>query len=161
MIVVADTSPITYLAQLELTHLLPALYGDLVLPEAVQAELLAIGAPKQVRRWAADPPAWVRILSPTRTDPGLEALDAGERAAVLLSLELSADVLLVDERKARRIARERFGLHVSGTLGVLRDAHGSDLIDGVLTLQRLTAETSFRYTPRLVRDFLAALTQRQ
>jgi len=49
MIVVADTSPISYLAELDLIQLLPALYQTILLPEIVHAELLDDSAPSSVR----------------------------------------------------------------------------------------------------------------
>jgi predicted nucleic acid-binding protein len=39
MIVVADTTPIRYLVGIEREHLLPALYGRVLIPPAVAAEL--------------------------------------------------------------------------------------------------------------------------
>ena len=39
MIVVSDTSPITYLSQIERFGLLTALYGEVVIPPAVEREL--------------------------------------------------------------------------------------------------------------------------
>ncbi len=42
----------------------------------------------------------------------LDQLDAGEREAIALALALNADVILLDERKARHVAREQ-GLHVA------------------------------------------------
>lgn len=46
----------------------------------------------------------------------MEGLDAGEREAISLALAMKADLLIVDERKARQVA-EAFGLDVIGTLG--------------------------------------------
>ncbi|HZS49175.1 MAG TPA: hypothetical protein VFC63_29170 [Blastocatellia bacterium] len=45
-------------------------------------------------------------------------LGAGERETIALGLELKADLLLMDDIKARRAALE-YGQNVTGTLGVL------------------------------------------
>jgi predicted nucleic acid-binding protein len=45
-------------------------------------------------------------------------LDRGEAEAIALALEIRADLLLLDETDARRVA-ERVGLRVTGVLGVL------------------------------------------
>jgi predicted nucleic acid-binding protein len=45
-------------------------------------------------------------------------LGAGELSAIALAKELSADLILIDEWKARRYAREQ-GLAVLGCIGVL------------------------------------------
>ena len=41
MLVVADTSPLRYLILIEHVHVLPALYGDVIVPPAVVRELTA------------------------------------------------------------------------------------------------------------------------
>ena len=51
----------------------------------------------------------------------MSELDAGEAAAIALAVEEGADLILVDERKGRKIAA-RLGLSVRGTLGVLVEA---------------------------------------
>ena len=49
MIVVADTSPILYPVLIEHVELLQSLYGDLLIPEPVAAELNATKSPSSVR----------------------------------------------------------------------------------------------------------------
>ncbi len=51
-------------------------------------------------------------------DPSLAALDEGEKAAIALGLSLSADLVLIDERRGAAAARGK-GFEVTGTLGVL------------------------------------------
>ena len=130
MIVVADTGPINYIAQLHLTDLLVKLYQNLLLPPAVWGELRHPSAPAPARLWAQQLPAWVRVQVPTsllldRT----QGLDAGEREAISLAFEVSAATLLIDERRARRIAEGDLHLNVTGTLGVLRNAHLQGWLD--------------------------------
>ena len=57
MIVVSDTSPLNYLVLIERVHVLPTLFGRVVAPVAVIAELGHPATPTVVRAWAADPPA--------------------------------------------------------------------------------------------------------
>ena len=68
-------------------------------------------------------------------------LDPGEREAILLGEELGADLLLLDEMKARRIATNR-GLAIAGILGILDRATTMELIDLYLALKSLQ-NTSF------------------
>jgi len=49
-------------------------------------------------------------------DASLEALDAGEGAAIALAIELHADLPLMDDEEGV-IAARRKGLEVAGTLG--------------------------------------------
>jgi predicted nucleic acid-binding protein len=57
--------------------------------------------------------------------------------------------VLVDERKASRVARDR-GLSTAGILAVLRDAALSGMLDFRDTAHRLTSETTFRHTRALI-----------
>ncbi len=47
-----------------------------------------------------------------------ELADRGETEAITLALELNADLLLVDDRDARSLAK-KLGLQVMGTWGVI------------------------------------------
>lgn len=57
MIVIADTSPISYLILIGEIEVLQALYGTVILPEAVRGELLEDAAPVNVRSWTAALPS--------------------------------------------------------------------------------------------------------
>ena len=100
MIVVSDTSPINYLILTDYVHVLQQLYGHIVLPERVLEELTSAGAPAIVNTWCSAPPAWVEIRMLSKTDSQLK-LTGGERDTILLSEELGADLMLMDERSGR------------------------------------------------------------
>jgi predicted nucleic acid-binding protein len=116
MIVVSDTSPVNYLLAIGQIELLPRLFGQIILPAAVMAELQTPDAPDLNRRWLANLPAAFEVRAAARLDKSLD-LDAGEREAICLAEELHAAALLIDEKKGRAAARQR-GLSVVGTLGV-------------------------------------------
>lgn len=104
MIVVADTSPLRYLILIEHVHVLPALFGEVIVPPAVVAELTNERTPLEVRTWLADKPEWLRVQTPRETLPQLRgAIDDGEREAIALAVELRAAVL-IDDRNGRRQA---------------------------------------------------------
>jgi predicted nucleic acid-binding protein len=123
MIVVADTSPILYLVLIDQIGLLQSLYGNVIIPDAVAAELLAPASPTPVRSWISNPPGWIQVTSPTpeQLDAVAAELDLGERMAIALATAFSADLLLIDDARGRHEARRRH-LVVTGTLGVLRTA---------------------------------------
>jgi predicted nucleic acid-binding protein len=152
MRVVSDASPLNYLALIDQLELLPALFEEVYIPQAVYAELTAEGTPEAVREWAANPPGWLHV----HAAPAWEApagLHAGEREAILLAESLAADTVLIDERRARRIAQQR-GLKVVGTLGVLVAASARDLLQLTEAFDRLR-RTTFHVDPR----HLAALLE--
>jgi predicted nucleic acid-binding protein len=141
-LVIADTSPVSYLIQIGAIDVLPALFERIALPQAVQAELLSPRAPSPVRKWIAAAPVWLEIHD-TASMPQTAGLDEGETAAIALAEFLQADVLLIDERVGARVAREK-GLRVTGTLGVLDIAAERGLVDFVQAIRKLKRTTFHR-----------------
>jgi predicted nucleic acid-binding protein len=82
------------------------------------------------------------------SDPGLAFLDAGESAAIALAVSLQAERLLIDDWDGRAEAMRRH-LLVTGTLGVLVNAHQHGLLDFEKALARLS-KTNFYLSTELV-----------
>ena len=153
MIAVADTSPICYLILIGEIDLLPRLCNQVLMPRAVLAELLHEDAPVAVRSWASNLPLWICAKeSPDTPTSGLEKLQAGEQAAILLAESSQADIILLDEKAARRVAGER-GLRVTGTLGVLGEGSKRGLLNLASAIDRLR-KTTFRCSPALLKSTL-------
>jgi len=149
MIVIADTGPLNYLVPIGEVGVLQPLYGRVIVPEAVVRELRAAEAPASVRTWIARPPAWLETQADPPPDPTLAFLDPGESAALTLAQMLNAEELLIDDRAGRAEAARR-RLRVTGTLGVLADAHLAGLADFDQAITRLHS-TNFRLDPDLER----------
>lgn len=155
MLVIADTSPLNYLVWIGAIEILPRLYGKVIIPPEVRAELLTTDAPVQVRSWAGDIPSWVEVWAPDpvlRDDPRWQVLDPGERAALALAAASQPSVLLIDERAGTEIARAQ-GFAVTGTLGVLDEAARRQFISLPDAIERLK-RTSFRYPKVVVEQLL-------
>lgn len=157
-LVVADTSPIHYLAVIESIQLLPQLYDRVILPKAVLAELTHPRAPEAARRWAGALPSWAVIREATRIDLA-GVLDAGEAEAIALAEELRADLVLIDEREARREAARR-GIPVIGTVAILEEAAARNLIELPEAFARLLA-TNFRIDRSYLDDALRRDAERR
>jgi predicted nucleic acid-binding protein len=130
MLVVADTTPLRYLAAIGEFDLLPSIFGKVLIPPAVWNELTAASTPQTVRMFVEERPDWLQLQSPRleSLDVVSSDLDAGERAALALAIEIKADLILIDEAAGRREAKE-LGMRVTGTIGVLRLAAERGLID--------------------------------
>lgn len=159
MAVVCDTSPLSYLILIGEAELFAELYGSVHIPPAIEEELAYPGGPPVLRRWIQDRPRWLNITSlepataanPSMTD-ALEGLDRGEQAAIRLASQISADLLVIDERDGRGAARQ-LDVPITGTLGILDVAATEGLIKVPKTISRLR-KTSFRATPELYRWLL-------
>jgi len=151
MIVVCDTSPVNYLVLIDEIDLLPQLFMTVVLPAAVLAELQHPRTPPRVASWARELPPWVRVISPAGP-VGDVGLGRGEAEAIAVATQIAADIVLIDERKATVVARQR-GLLVTGTLGVLALAAESKLVELEASIGRLL-DTNFRASPALIDDIL-------
>src|SRR5205085_1604218 len=115
MIVVSDTSPLRALDHLGLSALPHLLFGDVVIPPAVERELRFPPA----RFGAIDPVSFPGLQIQAPTDVSLlqqlcQSLDLGESEAIALAIERSADAILIDETASRAEALRR-GLVVTGT----------------------------------------------
>ncbi len=106
-VVISDTSPVRYLVLIDQADLLSALYTEVLIPEAVVAELTQSATPEPVRRWISHRPSWLQFV-PVIGTPALALLpdlDTGEHDAILLALHLKADLVLMDEREGVEEAR--------------------------------------------------------
>ncbi len=143
MIVISDTSPLIVLANLGALDVLPSLFGSVLIPPAVAAELAAHSGPAQPL--ARNLPPWLQVAAPNRTEL-IGGLDPGESQAIWLCVQMGADLLLIDERDGRRAAVEQ-GIVVTETLGVLERAAAQDLLDPAEVFERLK-ETDFHASRR-------------
>jgi len=84
----------------------------------------------------------------------LNKLDRGESEGIILALELGADILILDERKGRKVARS-LGLNITGILGVLLEAKQKELIMNIKPIvDQLILKAEFRISETLYRKVL-------
>ncbi len=157
--VVADTTPIRYLVVIARAHLLPALYGRVLIPPAVAEQLTHESTPDVVCAWLDSRSNWLEIRQPVRALLPEVDLDRGEREAIALAEEVAADLLLVDEWDAR-LEAERRHLRVVGTLRVLADGASRGLTDLEEAFERLR-HTNFRVHPELLESLLEEYRRRK
>jgi predicted nucleic acid-binding protein len=158
MIIVSNTSPITNLAAIGQFEILRRLFGKIEIAEGVWSELNANG-----KRWPGsldvESATWVKrhkikdqpLVTALRRD-----LDPGESESIALALEIKADLVLLDEKEARHIAR-RLGLNVMGVVGVLIYAHKRKEIDQVKPYLDALRQTAGFYLNEAL--YLAVLEQ--
>ncbi|ABA23108.1 conserved hypothetical protein [Trichormus variabilis ATCC 29413] len=161
MIIVSDTSPITNLAAIGQLDLLRQLYGSVIIPEAVYNEMASVnkivpGAVEvQTLSWIQTQTV-MNSLQVTEIQENNESIHLGEAEAIILSLEMKADLLLMDERRGRIVATN-YGINVTGLLGVLLQAKKQGLIPVIKPLiDQLITQADFRVSPQLYTVVLQA-----
>jgi predicted nucleic acid-binding protein len=145
--IICDTSPIQYLYQLKLLHILSALAQRVIVPPAVVDELAA-GRALGVSLPNLDDLNWVVIRRPVSALalPLVTDLGPGETEVLMLALEAREAIVVLDDALARQVA-ETLGLCLTGTLGLLVDAKRAGLIPKVSPVLDQLEALRFRLAP--------------
>lgn len=160
MIVLADSSPLITLARAQQFELLKEFYGEIVVSREVHDEVAIAGAglpgAEEMRR-----ASWIRVESaPPESSPAVEVacigLGAGERSIIYLACALSANLVLIDEERARRAARTA-GHSVAGSIAVLEQGARLGSIDDLRSVYLNLLEQGIRYDRALLNQSLERL----
>jgi predicted nucleic acid-binding protein len=136
-IVVADAGPLHYLILIDGAEILAELFDRVLIPAAVQDELLHANTPQKVKDWMATPRNWLQVERVLNPQP-IVGLHRGEAEALQLALQTKVAGVLVDDLDGRTEAR-KLGLNVIGTVGLLERAAEKGVIelpDAVAKLQK-------------------------
>lgn len=132
MKIVSNASPLVNLARIGKLDLLLELYGELAIPSAVWREVVVEGS-GQPGADKVENAAWIKthVVANEHLVRALrQELDAGEAEAIALALEIEAELLLMDERLGREIARH-LGLRYTGLIGVLIEAKHKGIVSAI------------------------------
>jgi predicted nucleic acid-binding protein len=158
VVVISDTGPIHYLILIGRVDLLSHFFGEVLVPSAVLRELNHPHTPLPVREWILNRPPWIKEVVCPKTAPRFDGFGLGEREALTVAALNPGSVLLCDDGAARSAAKSE-QIAVSGTLGVLRDAALSNLLEIRQEVDKLRNPTNFRGSEQLL-DSLCEETER-
>jgi predicted nucleic acid-binding protein len=151
VIIVSDTTAISSLYKIQQLQILHSLFGAVIIPDQVANELKYFEQTIPSFKWTDSYP-WIKTKTAVNGEllkSISENLDEGEAAAIVLSIDLHADILLIDEKLGRKIALER-GLNIIGLLGVLELAKRKNLVPAVKPLLNdLREKANFRISEEL------------
>jgi predicted nucleic acid-binding protein len=128
MIVIANASPLIALSQAQCLGILKALFGRLCIPDSVYQETVIdcpVALQKQGVLMAIDD--FIQVQQPTVNYPFSRNLGNGERGVLNLAIEKKAELLLIDDKKARNEAKD-LGFTCGFTSDVLYYAERQRLI---------------------------------
>jgi predicted nucleic acid-binding protein len=148
MIIVCDSAPLFALAVCGQLHLLEKLYDEVLIPQAVYQEVTVPGKPHadNIAEWAQG-----KIVEITDTELFRAiklALHKGEAEAITLYKEKSADYLLIDEKKGRKVA-EYYDVKIIGTIGLLLKAKQEGIVPRIKPYIELLQQSTIRIAPEL------------
>ena len=126
--IVSDTGPLAVLFKAKLLFIVKEVYGEILVPRAVERELRKKAEGNILFR--ENP--WIRAVGVKNRELVkvlMLMVDEGEAEAIALALE-SDSRLLLDERKGRGNAR-KLGLEIRGTLGLFVEAKKEGIIKSV------------------------------
>jgi len=149
VIIISDNSALPALAEAELLDLLPRLFGEVVILEAVRRECSHPRAPIPLRDWIGQPPDWLEIVpNPAALLTETEGLGPGEAAITLSAESRGCSRLIIDEKRGRRVA-EALGLPKTGVLGIIGEAAERGWLDFDEALEQIV-QTGFHISDHLI-----------
>lgn len=162
MTVISDTTCLSVLARLRRLELLHSLFGEVIMPQKVHEELLALSA------FGVDVSIftqleWLIIQQPAAS-PLLERLlankriDAGESYSIALAVEIQADWVILDDLNARKVAID-MGLNITGLGGILLQAKSVGIITSVKEYLNLCIEKANFRLSQVVYERLLELAE--
>jgi len=152
--VICNNSPLVALWALDLLSLLRDLYTEVLIPEEVKNEFLAIE--RMARQEALKNAPWITTVPlTTPLDPSAypKGIHSGEAAVFDLAKEHGTRLLILDDKDARGYAK-RIGLPVTGTVGILLEAKRSGFVNAIKPLLDVLIENGVRLQASLINDAL-------
>jgi predicted nucleic acid-binding protein len=142
--IISDTSCFIVLSKIGQMELLKELFGAVITTPEIAAE------------FAETLPEWVKIVSVQ--DKQKQQLfefqvDNGEASAMALALEVENALVIIDDYKARKLAKN-LNINYTGTIGLIISAKRKGIISDVKPLLEKIKETNFRLLDELYRKTL-------
>jgi hypothetical protein len=131
-LIVSNASPLINISAIRKLDLLRKLYKQILIPAAVWDEIVIKGK-GQPGSEAVRKANWIKkepVQNVTLVETLGLTLDRGEAEAIALAKEKNAELLLIDEQLAKKVA-DHLSLNYIGLIGVLREAKSKGLIKGI------------------------------
>jgi predicted nucleic acid-binding protein len=122
VIVVSDSSTLISLAKIDSFDLLHRLFGEITISSDVYTEVAIVGSHLPGAIETANS-SWIQVRHIKHPETLASAqerlgLGLGELSTLILAKEIGADLVILDELRARKLA-QREGFRVQGTIAIL------------------------------------------
>ena len=144
-IVIADTSCLIGLNNIGRLNLLQSIFENIIITPEVKYE------------FGEHVPEWMQVESVADTQKTIILeleLDKGEASAIALAMEKKDALLIIDEKKGRRVAIS-LGVNTLGTLGILLKAKDVGLLPSIKTEIETLESKGFRISETLKINILS------
>ena len=144
-IVISDTSCLILFHKIGEFDLLKKVYVDISTTPEVAEEFVELL------------PKWIKIESvkDKKYQSFLETqVDLGEASAIALAKEMDEPLLLLDDLKARKLAK-KLNLNFTGSLGVINKAKQIGVIDEIKPILNKILSTDFRISKQIIHELLS------
>jgi uncharacterized protein len=155
VVVVSDSSIFIGLAKIGKLQLLQEIFGRVYLPAEVFRELTEKGKNKP-GAMSIKEAAWIErktVSDSTQVRLLMLSLDKGEAEVLALAKEIKAELILVDEEKARKSA-VLAGFNIMGIVGVLTAAKKRGLLSNLKSCLKELQKKNFRISDAIIRKAL-------
>lgn len=143
-VVISDTTPLIIFQKLGKLDILEKVYGQLITTPEIALE------------YGDKIPDWIMVIPvmDTKYKKFLSTqLDIGEASAIALAAEMEDVLLIIDDLKARKLAK-RLNFDITGTLGVIHKAKQMSIIKKVKPLLDQLVQTDFRISKKIINELL-------
>jgi len=149
MIVIADSSALVALSICQVLPQIETLFGNLYVPDSVYKEVTITGKPEAEALKTFLETRVKSINLDNYTIRHTTNLGKGEIEAIALTMDLSAELLIIDDAKAKKAAYAN-GLEVMGSIGVLLLAKDQKLITEIKPLLTLLDASDIHLSSRII-----------
>jgi predicted nucleic acid-binding protein len=142
--VIADASTLIIFDKLDQLDILQKIYGDIYTTPVISNE------------FKKPLPSWIKVES-VKDQKYVKFIqtqvDVGEATAIALAAEREDPLLILDDLKARKLARQ-LGMKITGTLGIINKAKELQIIDRIRPIIERLKETDFRISENIIENLL-------
>lgn len=143
-VIIADASCLILFHNISEINLLRLLFGQIIIRSSIAKE------------FGEQLPEWIKIID--ASDKKYEQIlnsfvDEGEASAIALAVEFKNSLLIVDDLRARKLAR-KLNITYTGSLGIVVEAKLQGHIKLVNPIIEKIGKTNFRLTPELEKHIL-------
>jgi len=142
--IISDTSCIIIFSKIDALEILFKTYSEIII------------TPEVAKEYGKKLPDWIKIIAAKNKEKQKEfeeLVDLGEASAIALAVELPESILIIDDKRGRRLAH-KLKLDITGTLGTLLKAKNQKIIPEIKPYIDKLRQINYRITKVIEEEVL-------